>query len=600
VTVLQELAALYGRRAQEAGWPRPGFSTEKIGAVAVLREDGTLDELRPLMAPTGKGGKLEPRRMAVTEPVKRTSDVRPNLLWDKTAYALGVAAMPDGPGQGKRTSQEHDAFRAAHLELLTEATHPALVALRRFCEIWDPAGYAALPHAEALIDQNVVFRTGDGPFVHDLPEARALLAREGAGDALCLVTGARGPVARLHPTIKGVMGAQSSGASLVSFNNDAETSHGKSQGDNAPVSEAAAFAYGTALNALLARGSGSNLRVGGDTVAFWASGAGERQAEDAFAAIFATRKDADPKAENELAARLTALAQGKARDDDPLDPSTRLFVLGLAPNAARLAVRYWLPGTVGDLARAARDFWTECAVEPSPFARGGVPIPPKPWALLYDLAAQRDEKNIPPKLGGELMRAILTRAPYPATLLAAAIARLRVEGEPDRARHGNVDGRRAALVRAVLIRNHQMEVPMALDETADDPAYLLGRLFAAYAYAERSYQDRGASLRSKYMGAASATPARVFPVLMRGYEHNLASLRKAGGRKAGAGVKADREVSAIIAGLDGGGDLPAALPLEEQGRFFIGFYHQNAAFYTKAEDAADAEADALIEEDATE
>ena len=584
MTVLQELAALYERRAAKESWPRPGFSTERIGAVAVLRGDGSLAELRSLMAPDARGKKLEPRRMPVTKPVARTSGAKPNLLWDKTAYALGVTATPDGLGQGKRTAQEHEAFRAAHLDTLACAEHPALVALRRFCEMWNPAAFAALPDADALVDQNVVFRLGDGPFVHDLPEVRALLASEGVGDAVCLVTGTPGPVARLHPSIKGVMGAQSSGAALVSFNNDAETSHGKAQGDNAPVSEAAAFAYGTALNALLARGSGRNLRVGGDTVAFWAD---QPEAESAFAAFMSGVPD-DKAAERELTGRLSALAEGRARADEPLDPDARLFVLGLAPNAARLSVRYWLPGTVGDLARAADRFWSECAIEPSPFARDGVPLPPKPWALLYDLAAQRDEKNIPPKLGGELMRAILTEGPYPATLLSAAIGRLRVEGDPDRARHGNVDGRRAALIRAVLHRNHEKEVPMALDETATDPAYLLGRLFAAYAYAERSYQDRGASLRGKYMGAASATPARVFPVLMRGYEHNLASLRKAGGMKAGAGVKADRAVAAVIDGLDGGAELPAALPLEDQGRFFVGFYHQHSAFYAKAEDAADA------------
>ena len=127
---------------------------------------------------------------------------------------------------------------------------------------------------------------------------------------------------------------------------------------------------------------------------------------------------------------------------------------------------------------------------------------------------------------------------------------------------------------------------MALDQEARDVAYLLGRLFGAYVYAEKSYQDRGAGLRQKYMGAASATPARVFPMLMRGYEHNLASLRKAGGQKSGAGIKADRAVAAIIDGLDG--DMPATLPIEAQGRFFIGFYHQISAFYAKAEDAADA------------
>ena len=127
---------------------------------------------------------------------------------------------------------------------------------------------------------------------------------------------------------------------------------------------------------------------------------------------------------------------------------------------------------------------------------------------------------------------------------------------------------------------------MALDEQARDVSYLLGRLFAAYAYAEKSYQERGAGLRQKYLGAASATPARVFPILMRGYEHNLSSLRKAGGQKAGAGVKADRAVAAIMDGLEG--EMPATLPLEAQGRFFIGFYHQISAFYARAEDAADA------------
>jgi CRISPR-associated protein Csd1 len=233
---------------------------------------------------------------------------------------------------------------------------------------------------------------------------------------------------------------------------------------------------------------------------------------------------------------------------------------------------------------------------------GGVSRPPKPWALLYDLAAQRDEKNIPPKLGGELIRAILTGTPYPATLLTAVIGRLRVEGDPDRNRHGNVDGRRAALIRAVLTRNFKMEVPVSLKEPDGDGsspgiAYDLGRLFAAFAYAEQSYQKRGASLRSKYMGAASATPARVFPVLMRGYEHNAASLAKAGDRRTGAGVKADRAVTQIMGGLPEGGELPAALRLEDQGRFFIGFYHQWQAFFEKASDASEALIDAGEDEE---
>jgi len=590
VTVLQELAALYDRRADTADWPRPGFSTESVGAVVVLAADGSVTAIRSLMAPDAKG-KLQPRKMAVPAAVKRTAGIRPNLFWDKTAYTLGITMTDDGPGHGKRTLDENAAFRAAHLDLLADTTDLSLLAFRAFCAAWATESFADYPEAVGLVDENTVFRVGDGPFLHTLPAVISLLTSGDGEGAMCLISGRAGPLARLHPTIKGVMGAQSSGASLVSFNSSAYESHGKSQGDNAPVSEAAAFAYGTALNALLARGSGNSLRIGDATVAFWARGTGEAAAEDALAAAMGMDRDAqaaeaETRDRRTLRDRLVAVAEGRVPAGTALDPATRVFVLGLAPNAARLSVRFWYPGTLCDFARHVVQFWEECAIAPSPFARDGTPVPPKPWALLYDLAAQRDEKNIPNGTGGDLMRAILTGCRYPATLMSAILGRLRVEGEPD-PKDRQMDGRRAAMIRAVLIRNFSQEVPMALDEDATDVAYLLGRLFGAYAYAERSYQARGAGLRQKYMGAASATPARVFPVLMRGYEHNLASLLKAGGQKAGSGVRTDRAVTAIIAGLPGDGAVPATLPLEDQGRFFIGFYHQTAAFFAKAEDAAD-------------
>ena len=613
MTILSELAALYERRAAKAGWARPGYSVEKIGGEVVLDEDGGVIAIRSLMAPDAKG-KPRPRSMSVPA-IKRTSGIKPAFLWDKTAYALGVTAVTgeDGkllkdehgdpvPGQGKRTVEEHAAFRKAHLELLEEATTSGLVALRRFVERWSPDDFVAGGHPAGLIDQNLVFRLGN-ELIHDLPEARALLMAGEGEAAPCLVTGRTGTTARLHPSIRGVMGAQSSGASLVSFNNEAETSHGKRQGENAPVSEEAAFAYGTALNALLAQGSRNSLRIGDATVAFWAEGGGEAEAEDLFAQIISgSSKEDAAAAETRARARLAEIAAGCVPAGTDLDPATRVFVLGLAPNAARLSVRFWHPGSLGELARHVVRFWAECAVEPSPFrGKDGHDRPPKPWALLYETAALGKAENISPLLGGGLMRAVLTGAPYPRTWLSAVIGRIRADREEaDRPlEQRRRDGRRAAIIRAVLTRatrDNEEVVPMALDEGARDVAYLLGRLFGAYVYAEKSYQDRGASLRDKYMGAASATPARVFPVLMRGYEHNLSSLRKAGGQRAGAGVKADRAVAAIIALLPGGeetGALPSALPLEDQGRFFIGFYHQLSAFYAKPEEAAEA----LIEDE---
>ena len=591
MTVLQELAGLYRNRASERGWPEFGFSTERIGAAVVLETNGEIRAIRSLMAPDEKG-KLWPRKLPVPKAVTRTSGIKPNTFWDKSAYVLGVTETDDGPGQAKRTLAEHDAFREWHLALLEPAADEALIALRRFCETWMPERFPDFPDAESLVDQNIVFQLNNGPFLHDLPAARALLAEDAPdGDMVCLVTGRKAALAWLHPAVKGVAGAQSSGARLVSFNNDAETSHGKEKGENAPVSETAAFEYGTALNALLAQGSGNSMRVGGDTVAFWAD---QPEAEQTLEALLTGTDNA--AVESELRARIEAVAAGRMRADEVLDPEARLFVLGLAPNSARLAIRYWHPGTLRGFARAVTDFWSDCAIEPSPFVKDGLDVSPKPQALLYDLAAQRVAKNIPNGLGGDLMRAILTGGRYPATLLSTVIGRIRVEGEPDRKKHRNVDGRRAAMIRAVLRRNCKQEVPMALDERATDTAYLLGRLFGAFAYAERSYQKRGAGLRQKYIGAASATPARIFPVLMRGYEHNLAALSKAGGQKRGAGVRADRAIASVLACLPGDVELPATLPLEEQGRFFVGFYHQVSAFYAKAEDAAET----LIDSEETE
>ncbi len=598
MTILAELAALYARRDD---LPRPGFSTEKIGGEIVLAPDGTVVEMNLLGAPDVKG-KMQPRMMAVPAAVKRTAGIKPNHFWDKSAYVLGiVAAVGDGgkpltdemgdpvAGQGRRTADEQAGFVRHHLELLEGTTAPGLLALRGFLETWAPEEFAARGYPAALLDENLVFRLdGEASFLHDLPEASALLSSDDAGNDMCLVTGDLAPVARLHPSIKGVMGAQSAGASLVSFNELAYESHGKKQGDNAPVSQQAAFAYGTALNALLAKNSGHNLRVGDATVVFWVEAASAGQADMAtalFGSALAPATEDTNTALGKLKREIEAVAQGRWQDAPDYDPETRVFVLGLAPNAARLSVRFWHPGRMQDFAARIATFWDELRIEPSPWvSKGGSPRPPAVWRLLYDVAALGKAENIPPLLGGAVMRSVLTGIDYPRTLLSGIIGRLRVEGTPpDR----YSDGRRAAIIRAVLTRNTKMEVPMALDETSNDPAYVLGRLFGAFTYAERSYADRGATIRDKYMGGAAATPARIFPVLMKGYEHNRSALAKAGGHKTGAGVKAEKAVASILALLPGGGDLPASLPLEDQGRFFVGFYHQLSAFYAKAEDAAE-------------
>lgn len=600
MTILAELAALYTRMPD---LPRPGYSREAIGGEVVLAPDGSVAEMNVLAAPDEKG-KLWPRHLSVPAAVKRTAGIKPNLFWDKSAYVLGVVAATgaDGklllfdqgqplPAQAGRTAQEHAAFITAHLKLLVDAEAQGLVALREFLCRWNWKDFASRDFPTALLDANLVFRLrGESRFIHDLPEVAVLIGGATEAGEICLVTGKSAPVARLHPSIKGVMGAQSAGASLVSFNDRAYESHGKKRGENAPVSEAAAFAYGTALNALLARGSGQSFRIGDATVVFWVEAATPK-ATIAATALFGAALAPDPEDANtelnKLAEELSAIARGRWEDAADYDPVTKVFVLGLAPNAARLSVRFWHPGRLQDFAGRIATFWDELQIEPSPWlGRDGIERPPATWRLLCEVAAQGEAKNIPPLLGGALMRSVLTGADHPRILLSGVIGRLRVEGTPP---DGFSDGRRAAIIRAVLMRNEKTtdrpkEWLMALDETSEDPAYVLGRLFGAFTYAERSYANRGATIRDKYLGGASATPARIFPILMKGYEHNRAGLAKAGGQKVGAGIKAEKAVTAILAKLPGGGELPASLPLEDQGRFFVGFYHQLSAFYEKAED----------------
>ena len=570
MTILTELAILYDRLADTGEAPRLGFSRERIGFELIFRSNGEPVALEPL---AGDDPRRPGQRMNVPAAVNRSSGIKSNRLWDKTAYALGVTVVETdggaGAGQGKRTADEHAAFVEAQRALIGDDPDPGLRAFLAFLDLWAPDRFAALGCNAAALDTNIVFRWEDDPkgpgFLHDRPAA---LARLGAGDraddVLCLVTGGRGPMARLHPKIKGVDGAQSAGASLVSFNSEAYESFGARQGGNAPVSEKAAFAYGTALNALLDRNAAHKrrLKLGDTTVVFWAEGARADAVpvEDLFAAAVEPERTED--AEARLRADLTALAQGRPVEGACYDAATRIFMLGLAPNAARLSVRFWQVGQLGDLARNVLRFWEALHIEPAPW-KG----PPAAWSLLYETALRREAKNIPPRLGGELMRAVLGGQPLPRGLMTAVIGRIRADGD--------INGRRAAICKAVINGNRGQEViPVALDRENDDSAYRLGRLFAMLEQAQRGALGRevNATIKDQYFAAASATPARVFPILIRNSTNHLSKMRKS--NHGGWATNIEKEVQQIWSGLEP--HLPRSLNLEAQGRFMAGYYHQSA------------------------
>lgn len=581
MTVLAALARAYYRWAEDDDQaPRLGYSIEKIGYIIALNPDGTVAG-QPIPWKTTVKGKQLPRPMAVPQPPKRTSGIAPNFLWDKTAYVLGVTA-----GEGKRLAAEHAAFVNRHLAALADSTDEGLVALRRFIEAWRPDDFARLGWPEDMKDQNVVFALDSerlrNVMIHDRQAAQVLWTGQqtagGSGEAVCLVTGEVGPIARLHPAIKGVWGAQSSGASLVSFNLDAFTSYGHEQGDNAPVSEAAAFAYSTALNRFLAQGSTNRLQIGDASTVFWAEAATREaaaDAEDMFAALTGADRIDEAAEGRRVGDMLERIRNGQPlsalRPD--LAAGVRFYVLGLAPNAARLSVRFWLDDDFGAIAERLIAHHHRMRIDPPPGEAA-----PSFWRLLIETAPLRKTDNIPPNLAGDWLRAILAGRRYPLTLLATLLMRLRADKD--------VNALRVAMLKALIIRNFPtMEVPVSLDPANTDPGYLLGRLFAAYEYVQTQALGGkvNATIRDQYYGTASATPRAVFPALQRKVTHHLARLRK---DRPGSYVFADSKIGAIFEMADPDKLFLPTLSAQQQALFAVGYYHQRNDFYRGKDDAA--------------
>jgi len=613
MTILQALAARYERLAERGGASVPGFGPAKISFTFVLDADGCVVAVNDER--TGEGKR---RQAAVIEAPQAPSDRRgerivSGLFWDPSDYALGVPRLdPASPAavldkQRRKAVEKHAAFKERHRELLHGTNDPGCLALLRFLDKWRPEKLAALDYADEVPGQNIAFRwDNDLGRVHDRPAARAASIADAAGKeakmGTCLVTGTEAPIERLHPPIKGIGDKL---APLVSFNEEAFTSYGKKKGDNAPVSKAAAFAYANALNGLLSAADGADPKtgrprfrnrvgLGGDTVVFWAETAA---AERVVEALFEVPPDDDTETA-EVRAVLQDMQAGRGLQDagPGVQPDTRVYVLGLSPNAARLSVRFWVDQTLGSLAARFQEHWADLALLPAPRSR-----PPPVWALLSELAAQRKADNVPAHLAGELTRAILTGGRYPSSLLAQTVMRLRADQDRTDAAgrsQEKVSALRVAMLKACLARDHRKgiipeSVPVSLDLDSTNPAYRLGRLFAVLERLQRAgLGERNATIRDRFYAAASATPEMVFPSLLRNARNHGKAVRS----KVGAGLAEwfEDRIGEIASGLDGA--FPKVLSLQDQGRFALGYYHQRE-FLRRKKDGVPPELDAAEQAD---
>jgi CRISPR-associated protein Csd1 len=580
--ILRSLVDLYRRWEREGRIAPEGWEEKEIGFVVELAPDGSPRALLDLREPQGGGRARAPHRLVPKAPARTTNEVA-CLLWDKPEYALGVVDHSKIAGDDvpelrakkevearERAARRLKLFREAVRELAAQAGEPdeGLAALTRFLEgdplaklreVADPATLEALEKEGGNVSFKLV---GDEDLVCHRPRVREAIdarsARENAtGEvAQCLVTGELGPIARLHPKIKGVRGAQTSGANLVSFNKEAFESHGFSQGRNAPVSPFAAFAYGTALNRLLDPNAGHRSFVGDVTIVFWA-GAASRN-EDVTCAFLAAFSSDDP---NRGTLDLQALYRAPTIGvPPPIEDETEFYVLGVsAESRSRLTVRFFLRDTIRGIAGNVLRWFDDLAIVGE---REGAPLSMR--RLLEGLAVQGDVKNAPPLLEGELLRAAFTGGRFPERVLAEALVRMAAEQGPTPAR--------IALVKAFLVRNQKEEVSVSLDPRATDPAYRLGRLFAVLERLQQAAVSPKATIRDRYWGSASATPAFVFPQLLSLATSHLGKLE---GDQPGLAKWFERQIEEICDALPP--SLPNNLSLIEQGRFAIGYWHQRHA-----------------------
>lgn len=580
--ILQALDAYYRRKQADPDpakrLPAQGLEDKEIPFILEIDVDGTLLDVSDTRTVEGK--KKIGQRFLVPLGVKKTSGVAANLFWDNAEYVLGVPdnkKLDDSRKKNKeddyreRLREMRTAFRARIASLPGRAQEDAGVqAVLAFLDELELPALERFPVFAEIRSSNPVlsFRLrGDLGLVcqrRTLVDA-ATAVSEAAADGICLVRGEPAAIERLHPPIKGVWNAQTSGANIVSFNLDAFNSYGKSQGANAPVGKPAAFAYTTALNHLLARDSRQRIQVGDASTVFWAEEA--HDLESAIPDLFGDPPKDDPDRNvRAVEALYSAVQTGKFAEGGP---DTRFHVLGLAPNAARISIRFWETATAADLAKRIKQHFDDIEVVHADYEPRYLSL----FRLLTGVALLNKADNIPPNLGGEVMRAILEGLPYPAQLLNLAVVRCRAEQKTTYARAAAI---KASLNR--LIRSRKTDekefLPM-LDPSNANPAYRLGRLFATLEkIQEEASPGLNATIRDRYFGAASSTPVSVFTTLLRLKNHHLGKLSP------GRATQMEKLIGEILGEI---ADFPKLLPLPDQGRFALGYYHQRQAFFTKSE-----------------
>lgn len=594
--LLQALVHYYDIMAAQGKISKPGWCKAKISYALQIDEQGNLKQVIPLKEHKQRGKKeVEvPQIMDVPEGVIRSSGVASQFLWDSSSYMLGI----DAKGKPERSLECFQAAQEKHQEILKRINCPYARALKNYFATWQPAkaieNKVLQPFLEDILKgANIVFTLDGKSYAQDDEVIAATYSQwrqaNGTGkQGQCLVTGKLAPIAKLHPKIKGVRGAQSSGANLISFNALAVESYGheEDQGYNAPVSETAAFAYGTALNYLLAEDR-HHMLLGDVTLVYWAEDGNELCTDVMKAACF---NDSETISDDTLKYIFTQIRNGGTLKigDEILNADNQFYVLGLSPNASRLSVRFFWHNTFGELLKNVALHQEQLQiVKPAFDNREFLPL----WQILQETTNKNSsDKAASPLLEGAVLEAILNGTRYPQALLQNIIMRVRADQDNEQKHIFKIGRTKAAIIKACLLRNYKNakeEVKVALDEKSNNPAYVLGRVFSVLEDIQEQaagcvHREINSTIKDRYFDSASATPNIIFPLLYKLSAHHLKVVKR---YKPGLAVILEKRMRDILDKIDiTTNPIPQHLSLDAQGMFILGYYHQTQQRYTKKEE----------------
>ncbi|MBK5252109.1 MAG: type I-C CRISPR-associated protein Cas8c/Csd1 [Peptostreptococcaceae bacterium] len=566
--------------------PKPGFSSAKVSCAAIISRNGELVDINDLRI-TSEKGKLVSRDINVPAQGKKTCNICSNFMSDNATYVFGL----DIKGKPERTQLAAEEFKRYNLEILDNPKDDALKPFLEFLSTFDISGEnesKIIAQNREILEEggNIVFRMdGEHKYIHQLESVKqawnVYMERllDSAEQGQCLVSGEKGPIAKLHPSIKGIVGGQATGTSLVSFNKRSFESYGKTekQGFNAPVSNRVAAAYTSALN-FMTRSRNNHLRIGDATTVFWAEKSHSGIEESVFAELINPSNDesnkkegkqVDSNAQNTVAKLLDRARKGLPileKANEAINPESKFYILGLAPNASRVSIRFWHVDKFGTLLENLLMHQLDMTID-----RKDENNVISTWKVLKEISVHKDLKNLSPLMAGKLTEAIIRGTQYPQSLYTAVITRIRADNDVNYIRAGLI---KACLKRKMRVYDNRKEgdFTVALNHDNKNTGYLLGRLFAVMEKAQKDAlgEKINSTIKDRYFSSATATPGAVFPTLVKLAQYHI--------EKSDYGYARDREIQQIMQSID---SFPAHLNLDDQGQFILGYYHQKQSFYTK-------------------